>query len=77
MSLIWNVMMHSRYESHLLFASFSTFSAVHKQKGLTSDEIMKVEMPVGANDMGGRTIDQVIKDAGSDAMCNFKMLHLY
>ena len=35
------------------------------QVGLSSDEILKVEMPEGANDMGGRTIDEVIRDAGN------------
>jgi len=35
------------------------------QVGLTSDEIFQVEMPEGADDMGGRTIDEVIRDAGT------------
>merc|ERR1719511_208099 len=39
--------------------------AEEMQEGLTSDEIMKVEMPEGANDMGGRTMDEVIRDAGT------------
>merc|ERR1712168_1096083 len=42
-------------------------SAEDFQVGLSSDEIFKVEMPEGANDMGGRTIDEVIRDAGTEA----------
>merc|ERR1711872_532973 len=41
-------------------------SAEDFQVGLSSDEIFKVEMPEGANDMGGRTIDEVIRDAGTE-----------
>jgi len=41
-------------------------SAEEFQKGLSSDEIFNVAMPDGANNMGGRTIDEVIRDAGTE-----------
>ena len=52
-----------------LTCSLSFPFAFYKQEGLSSDEIFKVEMPEGANDMGGRTIDEVIRDAGKSIQC--------